>query len=178
MGFINSAGKGIRMRPSLIKIMVGDDKVMLIDGRDHQRIKHLKWHLHSSGYICRAVWRENNRKQGCVFLHREVLPCPEGKVVDHINGNKLDNRRHNLRLATHSQNCANSVIRQDNTSGYIGVSAVSNSNKWRAYVRNNGKPLYLGLFNSKEEAATTRDKKALELFGEYAKLNFKESVGK
>jgi len=89
---------------------------------------------------------------------------------DHINRIRHDNQESNLRVATSSQNRANSGIRSDNSSGYIGVTKVRE--RYRAYIMINGKIDRLGYFNSDIEAALVRDKRAIELFGEYAELNF------
>lgn len=91
---------------------------------------------------------------------------PRGEV-DHKNGNGLDNRKCNLRIATSSQNKANTKIRRDNTSGFKGVIWHKASNKWMARVADK----YLGLFRSKYEAAKAYNQKAKEMFGEFARLN-------
>ena len=93
-------------------------------------------------------------------------------VVDHINHDPLDNHRHNLRLATRSQNAANVGPYANNTSGYKGVDF--NQGKWRARITQHGKRHFLGTFDTAEEAARAYDSKALELFGEFASLNFPE----
>lgn len=91
-------------------------------------------------------------------------------LVDHRNGNGLDNRRSNLRLATQAQNMSNRGRPTNNTSGYKGVSA-GRLGGWRAYITSRGKRLDIGTFASKEEAAEAYNAKALELHGEFARLN-------
>jgi hypothetical protein len=85
-------------------------------------------------------------------MHRELLSAPAGLEVDHINGDKLDNRRANLRLATIGQNRQNAARRKDNTSGVKGVSWKRGENKWRARIVVDGKERHLGLFDRLEDA--------------------------
>lgn len=106
------------------------------------------------------------------YLHRRIMNAPEGMQVDHINGNRLDNRRCNLRLVTSRQNCMNNGGQKHKTSKYVGVCWFPDCSKWRAVIVYNRKQYHLGLFDSEEEAARVRDAKAIELFGEYARLNF------
>lgn len=113
-------------------------------------------------------------KEREVRIHNLILDRPprEGKlVVDHINGNVLDNRKCNLRVCTHAENMRNiTKRRKGNTSGYTGVSKCGK--RWAASIGDRGKTIYLGSFGNKEEAARARDLKAIELHGEFASLNF------
>jgi hypothetical protein len=100
--------------------------------------------------------------------------------VDHIDNNKLNNQKSNLRLATHHQNQFNSNLQRNNTSGYIGVvyhknykkNKISKMSHWHARIKFNSKHISLGYYQTPEEAAKAYDKKAKELFGEFAKTNF------
>ena len=95
---------------------------------------------------------------------------PENKV-DHINGVKNDNRWCNLRLVTDVQNSMNGKIRSHNKSGFKGVYWASWANKWRVEIKVNKKPIRIGYFETKREAALAYNEAAIEHFGEYAKLN-------
>jgi hypothetical protein len=105
-------------------------------------------------------------------MHRQVTNAPKGLVVDHINHNGLDNRRANLRLCTKQQNNCNSRSFRHKTSNYKGVFKEKGSKKFRAYIRFNKKPVHIGMFELEIDAAKAYDKKAKELFGEFAYLNF------
>ena len=105
-------------------------------------------------------------------MHRIILNAPKGTMVDHINGNGLDNRKENLRLCTTRENNANQKKNRNNSSGYKGVAKASNCSKWRAYIRVDGVQRHLGNHNTPEEAARAYDAAAKKHFGEYAHLNF------
>ena len=114
-------------------------------------------------------------------MHREITNAPKGMQVDHINGNTLDNRKENLRVCTRSQNMMNRGKQNNNKSGYKGVSYMKKKDPnyeypkpWRAQIKcpTNQKVIHLGCYKYPEQAARAYDKKAIELFGEYAQLNF------
>jgi hypothetical protein len=104
-----------------------------------------------------------------LYLHRLIVGALPGETVDHINGNSLDNRKENLRLATSSQNAMNAHKRAGTKSKYKGVSF--NQNLWRSGIYLNGKRIDLGYFKNEIDAARAYDQKALELFGEFARPN-------
>ncbi len=115
----------------------------------------------------------NNGKQGVIWMHRLILNVTDSKLfVDHIDHNSLNNCRSNLRLATNSQNQANSIIAYPKTSKYRGVSLIKRDNKWMSQIRKEGKIIKLGIFENEEEAAITYDKACFEIYGQFANLNF------
>lgn len=130
-----------------------------IDLEDVNKVKHLKWCIDKHGY---AVCGNLNIK-----LHRHVMNCPIDMVVDHINRKPLDNRKSNLRICTKQQNEMNTNLRHHNTSGVTGVGFHKESDKWRAYIQNNGEFVHLGLFDKKEEAIESRKNAEIKYFGEY-----------
>lgn len=95
------------------------------------------------------------------------MNASRGSIIDHINGNPLDNRRENLRFCTHAQNMQNSKVRKHSGTGVKGVQ--KHRNKYRALICKNGKQIKLGSFDSIEEAKACYDAAALEIFGEFAR---------
>jgi hypothetical protein len=171
----------------MIEILLTRGMVALVDDLDAGMVAH-RWSakVNPSGLVHAQrtlTAKERALRQGPrnVYLHREVLgPIPSGTEVDHINGNGLDCRRANLRLATKSQNAQNVGRRPQNSSGYRGVSRIRrvkngrevNLRKpWLAQIQAHGKYEYLGLYASPEDAAEAWNSAALVLHGEFARLN-------
>jgi hypothetical protein len=109
--------------------------------------------------------------QRTLYLHREILQASTGTEVDHRNGDTLDCRRENLRLATHAQNARNTKTPVSNTTGFKGVRRIKT--KWTAYIKIDGKQRHLGCFTSKREAARAYDAAAQQAWGEFARPNKK-----
>lgn len=128
---------------------------------DSDRNFLLKQHSFSDNGSGYAVARVNGEKQ---YIHHLVLPKKEGFVVDHINGNKYDNRRQNLRLITQRENAINAKTSKNNKSGQTGVFFDTRINKWLARISPNGKSIHLGSFETIEEATQVR-KKAEKEYG-------------
>ncbi len=108
-----------------------------------------------------------------VYLHRLLLKPPDGYFVDHINMDRLDNRRCNLRVATKAQNSYNRPARTDNTSGYKGVwlRCDAKTKAWIAEIRVNGKKVHIGTYSTKEAAALAYNDAAKKYHGVFARLN-------
>lgn len=128
------------------------------------------------GYIHKTLKYEiitidNKKYYGHVLVWLYVTGKLPDKGIDHINGDKSDNRFENLRLSNQSQNSANSRTPKNNTSGFKGVCWHKKAKKWAARIKVNRQEIYLGLFKTKEEAAEAYNKAALEHFGEFARLN-------
>lgn len=148
-------------------------KRTIVDDEDFEWLSQWKWHLSYYGYANRRQHLHSSRKHqkfNMIKMHRLIIDAPNGLEVDHINGDKLDNRRANLRVVTHAQNMCNSRV--SSRTGYKGVSKCSNCNRYTAQVAKDHRHYYLGIYDTPEKAAIAYDKKAKELHGEYARLNF------
>ena len=108
-------------------------------------------------------------KDKCIALHRLLFNFPTDCVIDHINGNTLDNRRENLRLVSKQQNNLNRKTHKNNKLKVKGVYYEKRMNKYRPYIRIQGKLKYLGSYETLEEAKEVRAKAELEYFGEFAR---------
>jgi hypothetical protein len=150
--------------------------VLIYSPEDHETIMKHKWHrCDKDGYITTNSRDKTNGKT--VRIHRLLMNCPEDKIVDHINGNILDNRRENLRIVDPSDNAQNKrkSTKKKFTSKYIGVCLDSRNNTWRAEITINKKNIGLGIFLSETEAAEQRDCYIVQrLPNSYYNLNFPE----
>ena len=158
------------------KIKLGkSEKFALIDDEDFESVNLYNWRCQISKIRPVIYVRTNvkvNEKLVAVKLHNFLMNPPEGFVVDHKDGDGLNNQRENLRICTDSRNKINVGLRKDNTSGYKGVDFVKRLNKYRSQIRINRKTKYIGIYQTAEEAARSYDETATKLFGEFAYLNF------
>jgi hypothetical protein len=150
-------------------------QVALVSDHRFEELNQYKWFAFFSAdvngfYAVRDEWVNGKGKR--IYMHRQIMSTPKGAYCDHINLDTLDNRDENLRNCTNSQNCANRLKQKNNTSGYKGV--FKNGNHWMARLKKNRKPIYIGTYLTREEAARAYDEKASEIFGEFARLNFSE----
>ncbi len=145
------------------------DKVAIIDDEDFEWLNHWRWG-YSKGYAVRSV--NINGKRYTVLLHRLLMQAMVPEIeVDHINGDRLDNRWVNLRYVNGSQNAMNRGLYRTNTSGKKGVYWSKSKNKWESAIRCNGKRYNLGVFSDIDDAARAYNEAALKHFGEYARLS-------
>jgi hypothetical protein len=100
------------------------------------------------------------------------MNTPKGMQTDHINRNKLDNRKSNLRVCTASQNRMNQPTRGNSTSDYRGVYQPKDKNKWKSVIQHQNKRVFIGYFKEETHAALAYDLWAKELFEEFAQTNF------
>jgi hypothetical protein len=150
------------------KIKLTKGMVALVSDEDYPYLSQWKWHAEPFGNTWAAV---RNRTGKAIYMHRAITGAGKGKVVDHINGNGLDNRRENIRVCTQQENVRNRQRGKNNTTGFKGVSRFD-ENKYQVKIRVNGKLKHLGLFTSVYEAAEAYDKAAVHYFGEFARINF------
>lgn len=143
--------------------------VAFVDDEDYQKISKRGWSLNSNGYAKCTI--RMNGKSRTLLMHRLIMGITNANDLDHINRNRLDNRKLNLRECNRSQNLSNQGLSSKNTTGYKGVCYDKSRNKYEAYIKHHSKKIFLGRFNTAIEAATAYNIKAFELKGEFARLN-------
>ena len=140
----------------------------LVDLEDAKHALKYSWFL-NDGYVARCSKRDSKYYQP--RLHRELLKAPYGKEVDHINGNKLDNRKENLRIVSRFENSLNQVCHRKAEEGHCFLGVKRGKNSWIAQIKNKGKAVHLGTFTTKEEAALAYNEAAIMFRGSFARLN-------
>lgn len=146
----------------------------LVDDADYPWLVQWKWHYTASGYAASTV--RTNGDMTYLYMHRLLLDPQPGQHVDHINGDKLDNRRANLRLVDIAQNQHNRRPNAHSASGYKGVCWHRNEGRWQVRIQAYGQRICLGYFDDEVEAALAYDAAARQLHGEYARLNFPDEM--
>jgi hypothetical protein len=153
-------------------IPLNQGKYAIVDDEDFEWLNQWKWtyNPHGGGYASRTD--RSGGKQKTILMHRVILGAKDGEQVDHINRNRLDNRKENLRLCTPADNAKNAGKRKDGkTSKYKGVYYCKKNNKYGSAIQVNGKRISLGYYDEELDAAYYYNMKAKELHGEFAVLN-------
>ncbi|SRR5258705_5905378 len=137
------------------KIQLTQGKFALVDDTDFEWLNQWKWYL-SHGYAVRHLPRMIQKNRKVTYMHRIINNTSEGMETDHINQNKLDNRRENLRTVTKYQNSLNRSLNKNSTSGIKGVSWHKTNKKWMVYVYQKGRQIRLGFFSNINKAILAR----------------------
>ena len=158
----------IPLSPSPLVALIDDEDLLLVSG--------MKWHLLQQRKNRYAIANSKTADGRPTTIRMHKLLVPGAERVDHEDGNGLNNRRYNLRRATHQQNMCNSAGHSNRKYTYKGV-APCNGDKgktvtWRAKITVSGRYLHVGSFANQEDAARAYDRAALKHFGEFAKTNF------
>ena len=150
---------------SIIPLTKG--KYALVDEEDYERVNQYNWFVHINQYASTRL----ESKQ--ILLHRFIMDAKKGEFVDHINFNGLDNRKINLRICSKAENQTHQRPSKNKfKTAFKGVYWIKSKNKWRVEVSKMGIRYYMGYYYDEIEAARAYDKKAKELFSEFAYLNF------
>jgi len=149
-------------------IILTGGQICLVDDEDYDYVNSFgSWYAHSEA----GEYASHGRKP-YILMHRIIMSAPDDKLVDHKDGNALDNQKRNLRICTRAENNRNRGKAKHNTSGYCGVRR--HGKGFQARVRINGKYIHFGVHPTLEEAAVAYDIGALKHHGEFARLNFPE----
>jgi hypothetical protein len=157
---------GVRKVP-LRKLWRPSGEFALVDAEDFHLVCHLKWRIHSDGYAITSQLGQPQTKRTNIYMHRLIIKPGKGLQADHINGNRLDNRRCNLRVATSSQNNSNNSRRRIGLTGYRGVSWCRHREKYVARVQHKNKEFFLGSYSDPKSAHAAYVRMAKKLHQEF-----------
>jgi hypothetical protein len=138
---------------------------------DYEWLSRWKWRLNADGYVVRDRYVGKSRGPGKVFLSRLIMQPSQRMEVVYLNGNRLDNRRANLRECTRSEKQTHGKLYDNNRSGYRGVSWRRQQGRWIAQIQVNNRKMYLGLFSDRDQAARAYNQAARKYYGDLARLN-------
>lgn len=138
--------------------------VTQVDDSDFEILNQWKW-SYSNGYAVRCIWVGRGKLNKMLPMHRQITDPPLNTVVDHIDGNRLNNQRSNLRITTRTSNMHNTRTRSTNKSGFQGVHFHKGTRRWRAQICSFGKTIHVGYFPTPKEASEAWKQKAVETRG-------------
>lgn len=158
------------------EIPLNHGAVAIVDDDDYERLKGFTYSINNCGYARRYDKELSLRrnKVSCILMHRDIMGTPPpGLFVDHINRNRLDNRKCNLRFVTRKQNNANRGKNKNkpSTSRYLGVSYDPKRKKWKAQISHYNKNKFIGRYDTEEQAAVAYNVAAIHYHGKFANLN-------
>ncbi len=165
----NSRADALTVPPNAIVTRNGD--VILVDAEDFAELSQYVWYVGNRGYAYR-IHRDGDTRTH-VVMHRQILGLDHDdcRVTDHANGNKIDNRRENLRICMQRENMRNQKLPRHNSTGYKGVHRVRTTGRFAAQITINDHCHQIGSFDTADEAAHAYNKAAIECHGEFARLN-------
>jgi hypothetical protein len=155
------------------EIQLTQGKVAIVDDDDFEYLNQWKWFankMKGKFYVGRSITVSKNKKIR-ISMHRFIMKPEKCMVIDHLDGNPLNNQKNNLRICTRAENMRNYKLPVNNTSGFKGVYWHKITSKWMAYICFNNKIFHLGLFHVLKDAARAYNAAALKYHGEFANLN-------
>jgi hypothetical protein len=164
--------KGIPGPGGSVLVPLTRGKFAVIDVEDADLVLAYNWSakfVEGKWYARRNLPRD--QRPGTILMHRFILGTPPRMLTDHVDGDGLNNRRGNLRIATPAQNNANQRLHRTNTSGYKGVVWSKELGRWHVRVGAGGRRVHVGYFETRDEAARAYDRVAREIYGEFARPN-------
>jgi hypothetical protein len=139
------------------EIPLTKNKVALVDDLDYEELSKYYWHAgpghRNTFYVRRGVWNAKTKKMETIRLHRQLLGCKSGEIVDHIDGNPLNNQRTNLRIVSNKENSQN--LHYETSTNLRGISWYGHRNKWRVYIREGRHQKHLGYYSNLHVAVQT-----------------------
>lgn len=171
----------LRYGYSFRRIKLTRGKYAIVDVDDFERVNQYRWHCTNFGYARRTASKmsEKGRKRVAICMHNVVCPVPEGMTVDHIDRNRVDNRKANLRAVTRRQNTWNrKFVKKGSKTRYTGIHWNKKVKKWNVRLRIEGRRQSFGYYADEVEAAKAYDRAAKKCRREYAVLNFPEKPAK
>lgn len=152
------------------EIKLTDKITALIDDRDFQWLSNYKWRISSYGYAIKDIFK-NGKYIKKIFMHRLIIGARKRDIVDHIDGNPLNNQRGNLRIVTHPQSMRNRGKKKSSRGKYKGVYYIKKQKSWKTTI---GK-IQISGFRTEHQAALAYDLWAADMYGEFARLNFQRA---
>jgi hypothetical protein len=157
------------------EIQLTKGKVALVDDEDFEYLNQFKWYASraKNGFYVHRALKGINRKQIKTSIHRVIMKAEKGIIIDHVDGNGLNNQKNNLRICTLGQNQMNRGAQLNNKSGFKGVHYFNNTTdkNWIAKISYNKKIIYLGSYSNPIDAARAYNEAAIKYHGEFANLN-------
>ena len=143
---------------------------IFVDDEDYEELNSFTWYVLNNGYAMRTPRKGHHKR---MLMHRLIMDCPNGMFVDHINHDKLDNQKQNLRICTRIENCQNKNVPANNTSGVVGVTWHEYTRNWEVGIKINKEHIYLGVFEDFDEAVKIRKEAEEKYYGEFRNVDMK-----
>lgn len=159
------------------QIPLTQNQVTFVDEKDFEFINKFKWRASKAQsslgkfYVTKKTPRINVKVGKTIYMHRVLMNAKKGQIIDHKDGNGLNNQRSNLRFATAANNARNMAISKRNKTGFKGISWKKDMKKWQVRISFNYKDICIGSFSDKIEAARAYNIAAIKYHGEFARLN-------